>query len=298
MENIDIEKAVAELETVKEPSEISFIVKDDFVKQLPEILSNCEQVKEWAIESTKADKALILTTDEDYAKAEKRCADINRIIKTIDTKRKEVKKEYNAPYELFENKLKEVILVLNEARDNLWGQVKAAENEEKKKKESELRVFWENLNSNTLGGYRSWEQIFNPKWINRTTKREVAENELREIFSLTVSDISAIKALDSEFKVGLIDYYKQGHSLSEVIAYKTRLDEQNKALAAVTPTEQANTRPAEETPVKTEISASAEEQEEVVEIDFRVYATKTQLQALKQFLINNKIKYGKVPKGE
>lgn len=298
MENIDIEKAVAELETVKEPSEISFIVKDDFVKQLPEILSNCEQVKEWAIESTKADKALILTTDEDYAKAEKRCADINRIIKTIDTKRKEVKKEYNAPYELFENKLKEVILVLNEARDNLWGQVKAAENEEKKKKESELRVFWENLNSDTLGGYRSWEQIFNPKWLNRTTKREVAENEMRDIFSLTVSDVAAIKDLHSEFKVSLIDYYKQGHSLSEAIAYNVRLCEQNKALSKETPTGQADTRPVEETPVKTEILASAEEQEEVVEIDFRVYATKTQLQALKQFLINNKIKYGKVPKGE
>lgn len=298
MTEINIEKAVAELEPQKTPKEISFIVKDDFVKNLPQILSNCEELKAWAIETTEQDKTLILSSDEDYQKAEKRCADINRIIKAIETKRKEVKRAYNEPYEVFEGKLKEVVQTLNDARDNLWGQVKAAEEQEKAEKEKGYRKFWENLNSDTLGGYRTWEQIFNPKWLNRTTKHEAVENELREIFSLTVSDISAIKALDSEFKIGLIDYYKQGHSLSEVIAYKTRLDEQNKALAAVTPTEQANTRPAEETPVKTEISASAEDQEEVIEIDFRVYATKTQLKALKEFLINNGIKYGKEPKGE
>ena len=297
MTDIDIEKAVAELQK-EEPKEISFVVKDDFVKNLPQILSNCEELKAWAIETTEKDKTLILSTDEDYKKAEDRCAEINRIIKAIDTKRKEVKKAYNEPYEVFERKLKEVTETLNAARDNLWGQVKSAEEKEKAEKEKYFRTFWANLNSDTLGGYRTWEQIFNPKWLNRTTKREAVANELRDIFLFTVSDVSAIGALNSEFKVSLIDYYRQGHSLSETIAYNARLCEQNKALSAKPPVEQANARPAEETPVKTEISASAAEQEEVIEIDFRVYATRTQLQALKDFLINNGIKYGKVPKGE
>lgn len=299
METIDIEKAVAELNPPREQKEISFIVKDDFEKNLPQIISNCEELKIWAIETTAADKSLILQSQEDFDKAEKRCADINRIIKTIDQKRKEVKKAYNEPYEVFEGKLKEVTATLNEARDNLWGQIKAAENEEKQKKESELRVFWENLNSDTLGGYRSWEQIFNPKWLNRTTKREVAENEMRDIFSLTVSDVAAIKALYSEFQVSLIDYYKQGHSISEVIAYNNRLNEQNKALSAEKTEERANIRPEEEKAVKAEISTSEQTEEETLTIDFRVYATRTQLSALKEFLISKNIKYGKVPtKGE
>jgi hypothetical protein len=34
--------------------------------------------------------------------------------------------------------------------------------------------------------------------------------------------------------------------------------------------------------------------EEVIQIDFRIWATKKQLACLKAFLIDNKIKYGKV----
>lgn len=292
METIDIEKAVAELNAPREQKEISFIVKDDFEKNLPQIISNCEELKVWAIETTKADKALILQSQEDFDKAEKRCADINRIIKTIDTKRKEVKKAYTEPYEVFEGKLKEVTATLNEARDNLWGQIKAAETAEKEAKETEYRTEWESLES---AKYRSWEQVFNPKWVNRTTKREAVRQAISELAEITMADIGAIRTLNSDFEVSLIDYYKQGHSISEVIAYNNRLAEQNKALSAEKTTERTNSHPEEEKPVKTEISASEQIEEETLEIDFRVYATKTQLQALKQFLVTNKIKYGKVP---
>ena len=107
MSDKNIERAVAELEAAERHGEISFEVKDDFVKQLPEILSNIEAVKDWAIATTQHDKTLILETDEDFENAKTRCADINRIIKAIDGKRKEVKDEYNKPFKVFEDKLKE-----------------------------------------------------------------------------------------------------------------------------------------------------------------------------------------------
>ena len=44
--------------------------------------------------------------------------------------------------------------------------------------------------------------------------------------------------------------------------------------------------------------ACDDETEESMTMDFRVYATKTQLTKLKEFLNANKIKYGRVPKGE
>ena len=51
----------------------------------------------------------------------------------------------------------------------------------------------------------------------------------------------------------------------------------------------------QEASVKTDLNAP---QENVIQLDFRVYGTQEQINALKEFFINNNIKYGRVPKEE
>ena len=116
---------------------VEFMVQGDFVKNLPQILSNVQEIKVWAEEQTRLDRSLILQTDEDFDNGRKRCATINKVIQSIEAKRKDVKKAYNEPYEIFEKSLKEVTTVLTEAKDNLWGQITQAENDAKARKEAE-----------------------------------------------------------------------------------------------------------------------------------------------------------------
>ena len=69
---MEIEKAIEQLNTMQQvPQSMDFVVKDDFVKNLPQILSNVKELGEWAKRQTESDRNLILTTHDDFENAKK-----------------------------------------------------------------------------------------------------------------------------------------------------------------------------------------------------------------------------------
>ena len=102
----------------------------------------------------------------------------------------------------------------------------------------------------------------------------------------------------------MIDRYLQTLDMSAALAEKTRFEEQQKKLAEYQARSQQQA-PAEDKPapaVQTEEPAQtataqgtpAAEPSELRQIDFRVWVTPDQMRALRQFLIDNKIRYGRV----
>ena len=273
---------------------VEFIVQGDFVKNLPQILSNVQEIKVWAEEQTRLDRSLILQTDEDFDNGRKRCATINKVIQSIEAKRKDVKKAYNEPYEIFENSLKEVTTVLTEAKDNLWGQIKQAENEAKARKEAEYRTYFENAGLK----FRTWAQIFDKKWLNKGKDDKTVKSEIDDIVRKCNEEVAALQSLNSAFITALLQYYADGHSLGDTITYNTRLGEQKRLIEQQKAQEQVNTPPSPETAKNDNYERVEPIEEEIVTIDFRVQCTSTQLQTLGQFMRQHGIKYGKVPKGE
>ena len=293
MENI--ETAIAELNKEQHiPRSIEFTVQEDFAKNLPQIVSNLAEVKAWAEEQTKADREIVLLTEEDFENARERCAKLNKMIKFIEDKRKEVKKEYNRPYEIFEKAAKEVVSVLSSAREHQWSQVTKAEEEAKEQKKQRLREYWQKLNREAIGGYRTFEQIFDSKWLNKGTKIETACEEMDKIFESTLADIYAIRSLNSEFEVSLIEYYKDGHNVSEVISYNNRLQEQKQAQIGREEQSRANTQPKQETPNLPQKNEQNEEMQELIRMEFFVECTNEQLHGLGKYLRENGIKYGRI----
>ena len=186
----------------REPLE--FVVNGDFAKQLPQILSNIEEIKQQIIERTEADRNLVLTTEEDFDKARKRCAELNKVVAAIDEKRKEVKKAYVKPYEQFEKALKDTTAVITEAKNNLWGQITAAEDTEKTRKEEQLKAHWEEQTT-IEKSYRTWDQIFRKEWLNKSYTVDKACVEIDEIIADINTDIGLIESLNSPFAPALYD---------------------------------------------------------------------------------------------
>lgn len=295
MENF--ETAIAELEKKQYvPKSIEFTVQEDFVNNLPQIVSNLAQIEAWAIQQTEEDRTAVLLTDEDFDNARERCAQLNKIIKLIEDKRKEVKKAYNQPYDVFEKATKRVTAVLSEARENKWSQITKAEDEKKAVKQTKLRALWEQINSKTLGNYRTFEQVFNPKWLNKGVKIETALEEMEEIFKSQCADVSAIVSLNSEFQVSLIEYYKDGHSISEVIAYNNRLNAQKQAEIEREKEIRANTQPIEQKANLTQNNEPDEEMQEIRRVEFWVEGTPEKIKALGQYIRENGLRYGKIQK--
>lgn len=285
MENFN--EAMTALVPEAKPQTVDFVVKEDFVEKLPQILSNVEQIKQWAIRQTERDRNLVLQTEEDFSAAKKRCADINRVVDNISAKRREVKKAYTAPYDLFETKLKEVTQVLQDARNNLWGQITAAEEQEKEKKRERIEEIYNELATDLQKEYRPLETIFDPKWLNKTTRLDAVREQITLSGLNVKNDVKAIRALRGTGDVApLLLRYKDGASVVEIIDYNARLQ----AEAAKTAQKPV---PAEEPKKDT-----AEPVIDVFTVDLRVVATREQFAELKEFLKQHNIKYGKVPKEE
>lgn len=292
---MEIEKAIEQLNTMQQvPQSMDFVVKDDFVKNLPQILSNVKELGEWAKRQTEADRNLILTTDDDFENAKKRCANINKVVKNIEDKRKQVKKEYNAPYEMFEKELKEVTAVLNTARDNLWGQITKAEQEIKDKLENHYRNYFETkAEESGITAYKTWEQIFDPKWLNKGKKANTVLEEIDDKIATVKNELTAIKALQSEFESVLLVRYVEGHTMTGIITYDSRLKAEKQAVETRKQEVKENTQPIPEKPIVPPKETVVDETEEVFATDFRVWTTKQQLADLGRYLRENGIKYGK-----
>lgn len=293
---MEIEKAIEQLNTMQQvPQSMDFVVKDDFVKNLPQILSNVKELGEWAKRQTEADRNLILAADKDFENAKKRCADINKVVKNIEDKRKQVKKEYNAPYEIFEKELKEVTAVLNTARDNLWEQITKAEQEIKDKLENHYRNYFETkAEENGITAYKTWEQIFDPKWLNKGKKANTVCEEIDDKIATVKNELTAIKALQSEFESVLLVRYAEGHTMTDIITYDSRLKAEKQAVETRKQEVKENTQPIPEKPIVPPKETVVDETEEVFATDFRVWTTKQQLAELGRYLRENGIKYGKV----
>lgn len=271
----------------KRPETIEFVVKRDFEENLPQILSNVAEVKEWAKKQTEIDRSLILQSEEDFAEARKRCATINKIIREIESNRKDTKKAYNAPYEVFEKALKEVEEILSTARENLWEQLTQAEKEKKAAKEAEYRAYYETQSAGAP--WRLWVQIFDKTWLNNGKSPEVVKAEIDKIIEKINNDISAIKSINSEFVVTLIQRYKDGCDLSDVIAFNNRLIAEKQAL------ESRKKEVEIEIPKIPEPKQEEKSEPNIITIDFRVHCSAAQLKSLGEYMRNNKIKYEKVP---
>lgn len=293
---MEIEKAIEQLNTMQQvPQTMDFVVKDDFVKNLPQILSNVKELGEWAKRQTEADRNLILTTDDDFENAKKRCADINKVVKNIEDKRKQVKKEYNTPYEIFEKELKEVTAILNTARDNLWGQVTKAEQEIKDKLENHYRNYFEaKAEESGITAYKTWEQIFDPKWLNKGKKANTVLEEIDGKIETVKHELTAIKALQSEFESVLLVRYTEGYTMTDIITYDSRLKTEKQAIETRKQEVKENTQSTTEKTIVPPKEMVIDETEEVFATDFRVWTTKQQLVELGQYLRDNGIRYGKV----
>lgn len=295
----EISDVLQTLEQDDSPQAVDFIVQN-FEKQLPTILSNIEQIKQWAVTQTAHDRQLVLQSDEDFEKGRNRCAEINKQIQLIEAKRKDVKKAYNKPYEIFEKSLKEVVNILQSARENLWRQVTEEEEKFKAKKQELYRDYFLKQGCEWL----TWEDVFDKRWLNKGTAAATVYKEIESAIKKAEQEVSAIKELKSEFEIALLEKYKRSHSLGETLLYNStlaslsgkygevaekssmRTDENKNGVNSLTTAQNSNE----------EVEWSGDE--ELITVDFRVECSGNQLRELGNYMREKGIKYGKVPKGE
>lgn len=259
----------------------------------------------------------LIVTPDTIPDAKTARANVNRLRSNIDEYRKTVKKLLSAPAAEFEANCKPLIAMCDEAAGNIDSQVKAFERREKDQKIASLRIFFNEKIGEDIR-FLSFEDIQNPKWENKTYSEEAARKDIISAITTVRSSLGAIHSLHSPFEAALIDQYLKTRDLAacmqqneKLIADQERLEkirEQKEAAAKAAATEKAAQTTASvaeivsaEREAKLQGTAAQEQQPsselpEINVIDFRVWATQAQLMALREFLLDHGIKYGRVPR--
>ena len=267
--------------------QIAFEVDDGFTKTLPQaIVANFDEVKRFITEQTENDRMAVVT-EESIDDFKKRKSLLNKQRDAINAQKIEIHKLWDDPYKKFEDKCRELLAVFDAAIANIDGQLKNFELIEKEKKRGELIAYWAEITED-IPGYRTYAQIENPKWLNRSTKLAVCKSEMDGIAENVRRDIEMIRALKSPIESVLFVRYKEGAEIREIITF----NEAAKNAGAEIKTETAVK--AEAKAANTASGANPLDAGDVITINMAVTGTAFQFAMLRGFLKENGIKFEKI----
>jgi hypothetical protein len=159
-----------------------------------------------------------LVVDESTIKESKKdLADLRKMRDEIETKRKQIKKEWEIPYNQFKEKCDELTALIDKPISEINKQLTELE----QKRIAEKRIHLEELyneNIGEFGEYLPYESVYRKQWDNIGCKDKDVIFDISESVTKVRSDLDIIKSLSSEIEDELLECYKKnGNNLASAI---------------------------------------------------------------------------------
>ena len=282
-----------------------------FVK---EIQWNKEELKKEIAEKMQEYNTLVFT-EETIKDAKADRAKLNKLKTAFEDERKRIKKLCMEPYDKFEKQVKELITLIDEPIGLIDGQIKEVETQKRIQKKQDIEELFKTIG---FQPFVTLDRIFDDKWLNASVSLSKIEELMRSTMFQIGEEVTTIHSLP-EFSFEAMDTYKKTLDMSKAIQEGQRLSEIQKRKAAYEEeqkrkAEEAAARQAEEAAQQAERERTAQEQDQaqqkakqaeaqdaapapekpLIQMDFRVWCTRGQLMSLRQYFIDNQIKFGKV----
>ena len=222
-----------------------------------------------------------------------------------------------------EQNCKDIDSALEEGVQYLDSRIKDIENAIKEEKRLRLLDYF----TKAVGDMAEWltfDDCFNPKWLNATYAESTAQADICAAIDRCRADLSAIRALHSDFETTLLDEYTRTRNISAVLVKNETLTrmkaaeeerrrreaeaaakyaEQKAACGAVRMVSDGDAVREEHSEVGQVIATvereaferAVSEPEPTYTVDFRVYGTAVQLDELRVYMRTKGIRYGRVP---
>lgn len=264
----------------------------------------------------------LVYTDDDITNARTDRAELNAIKNSISDSRIQVKKFVMAPYDQFEAEVAEVTNLIIEAVKPIDEAIKTHDENQKADKKKQLVAYFDSIIGD-LAESVTFERVFDPKMVNASTSMKKAKEGIADGVQQIRTNIETINTVVSEpYRSFAVANYLQTMKLAQRMEQEDRRKaelaaEAEKAKAAApapAPSAPAVEHPKPAAPVQpapqhssfvaaaekaaattpAPAPAPAESPEKLYAMSFRAIGTKEQLMALRQYMKDNHIKYGKV----
>lgn len=295
---------------------LELVMKTDLREATPSAIDfNFEELKTELAERLEHYNGLVVTEDGiKEAKADR--AKLNKLRTAIDTRRKDIKKEYLKPYNEFEGKIKELTLLIDQPIMAIDTQL--ADYEERRKEAKLERVkaaYLKNIPEN-LESIIPFERILDQKWLNATTTMKTVEDDLLDWTRRVNADLFVIDTVEPEYQAAVKQKYIESLDIASAMRHRDSLKAAEEAFRA----REAEKKAREEELTALEAKRAAEtisepqtvqlkiETEEMREIPMatpapeekrytlrlEIYVTRAQAIALREFIDQNQITYRKL----
>lgn len=188
------------------------------------IQTNFEQVKAQLAEQVSPYENVVFT-EETKADAKKTVADLRKLKKSIDDERKEVKKQWMAPYEKFESEVKDLLSMVDRPINFINGQVEEFEKKRLEERKAEIEDIYEE-EIGDLSEFLPIYRVMDEKWNNAgTTVKAIRKSMTEKIASVRAGKI-AIESMQSDAVPDALRKYQATLNLPDSIAYVTQYEAQ------------------------------------------------------------------------
>ena len=232
------------------------------------------------------------------AEAKSDTAKLNKLKKALSDARISRKKDFMKPFETFEEQVKELCGMIDEATSGIKVQL----DEYEQKRIEEKRIAIRELFSEVAAEYDALdfitlEKIYNPKWENKTATDKTIATEIDAVFEKAVKDLEIISKMPN-YSFEAKEAYKASLDLNKALAEGERMAQVQEAkrqealrkaqeeIEARKHLEELNNLPKAE--------ATVEATEPTYEIAFKCKVTKSQAIALKDFCTAHGIELQKI----
>ena len=228
--------------------------------------------------------------------AAKEKAKLNKLTDAIAAKRKDVTKAWNKPLDDFLETMKGLEKTVSEASNKLRTIVVEADNKEKEEKKHKIEEYFSTLDFKIV----PLERIFNPKWLNKTMDMTKIMLEIEAITEKISGEMATLRSMKDEDSETLMSFYMDTLDLNATLQKGNQLKENRAKIQA------ENERQAEawrkqklaeaEKPAVSTVAVNPEPKTEVPLMTFtlKLFGTKDQLVALRQYIDEHGIKYEKL----
>lgn len=189
---------------------------------------NKDEIKKAVVNITEQYRGLAYTEAQlQEAKADR--AKLNAMKKDISDRRIQVKNALLEPYNVFEAEVKEVVALIDEPIAMIDEQIAAYEERTKEEKRQDLEKFFTE-NRADLPELITFDKIFNPKWLNKTSSLSSCKKEIKKAIEDITADLSVIRSsLSGKYSVYAEEFYlKREMNLSRALSEANRIQEMDK----------------------------------------------------------------------
>ena len=287
---------------------------------------NKNELMEYVRSTTEKYKGRVYTEDDiTHARADR--TELNALKDAISASRIRVKKAVMAPYDRFEAEVAEVTALIVEAVQPIDADIKSYEAVQKADKKKQLIQYFNSIIGD-LAESVPFEHVFDQRMLNASTSMKKAKEGIESGVQQVRTDLETINTVVTEqYHSFAITNYFQTFKLAESLKLAQRVEQEDKRrearlaaeaekAAAPAPAPAQNPAPAVEPPKQPEppqpkvtapqtsafanAAAKAVTESEPAEkpklyaMSFRAIGTREQLIALRQYMTDNHIKFGKV----